>query len=89
MTINPVKLGLTCGVFLAFWHLCWALLVAIGHGQRLMDHLFQLHFIETSRHVAPFEIDLAIMLTGVSFGAGLLMGIVFATIWNQISTRMP
>jgi hypothetical protein len=84
-----MKLGLTCGVFLAFWHLCWAFLVAIGHAQKLLDHLLVLHFINPGWQVLHFETDLAIQLAGVSFGAGLLMGITFALIWNHIQTRMP
>jgi hypothetical protein len=84
-----MKLGLTCGVFLGFWHVCWVVLVAVGHAQQLMDHMLLLHFIDTPWHVMPFEIDIAVTLAGVSFGSGLLMGITFALIWNHISTRMP
>ncbi len=89
MAINPMKAGLACGVFLALGHLCWVILVILGQAQKLLDHVLLLHFITPNWHVAPFEIDIAIVLVGVSFGVGLLAGLAFAMIWNEINVRMP
>ena len=57
--VNPYRVGLWFGIFLALWHTCWSVLVATGFAQALMDFVFWAHFISPVYHVEPFEISRA------------------------------
>jgi len=82
MHVNPLKVGLVFGLFLALWHLCWAALVALGLAQKLLDFVFWMHFIAPPYHVEPFALPRAAILVLITFGVGLIGGFVGAIVWN-------
>jgi len=85
--VNPYRVGLWFGIFLALWHTCWSALVATGYAQALMDFVFWAHFISPVYHVEPFEISRAGILVAFVFFVGLIAGTIGAYIWNAFHTR--
>jgi hypothetical protein len=83
-SINPNKAGLAVGALLGAWHLSWALLVALGLAQPLIDFIFWIHFIKPVYVIEPFELMRAALLVAVTAGIGYLIGLVFAVLWNRI-----
>lgn len=83
MTLNPQRLGLTIGALLGIWHFIWALLVAIGAAQTLMDWIFRLHFITPPYQIGEFSVGLAVGLIIVTSVFGYLFGFVGGWLWNR------
>lgn len=79
---SPHKTGIIGAGLLAGFHFIWALMVAIGIAQPIMDWILSLHMISLSYSVGPFNIVSAIMLlifTGaVGYATGYLLGYLFA-----------
>ena len=82
--INPNKAGLAVGALFGAWHLTWAVLVALGLAQPLIDFLFWIHFIKPIYVIEPFEIARATLLIAVTAGIGYIIGLVFALVWNRL-----
>ena len=80
--LNKNKLGMTLGVFIALWHLVWALLVAVGIGENLLDWALPLHFVSMTFTILEFNIINALILVIAAFVGGYVMGWVFAALWN-------
>ena len=72
------------GALLGGWHLTWAVLVAVGFAQPLIDFLFWIHFIKPVYVVEPFEIGRAVILVLVTAGIGYVVGLAFALLWNRL-----
>ena len=85
MRIDPVRTGLILGLFLALFHAGWALLVALGWAQGLMNFVFWAHFIAPPYRVEPFEGARAAMLMGFVFVVGTIMGWAAALLWNGLA----
>ena len=88
MRIDPIRAGLAFGLFLAAIHTGWALLVALGWAQNLMNFVFWAHFITPPYRIEPFEVARAAILIGFVFIAGAIMGWVVALLWNNLA-RTP
>lgn len=82
--VNPHKTGLVLGAFLAFWHICWSLLVALGLAQVLIDWIFKLHFIRPPYTVTGFNLGTAVILIVAVFVVGYVFGLVIGWIWNRL-----
>ena len=72
-------------------HLLWALLVASGFAQPVMDFVFWLHFIRPVYVIEGFDVARAAgfgpaVLTGA---IGYAMGVAFALLWNQLHRVSP
>ena len=52
--IHPNRAGLAFAAVLAGWHAVWALLVAFGGAQKVLDFAYKLHFMESDAVVGPF-----------------------------------
>ena len=78
------KVGLVVAAVLAGWHLGWAILVAIGLAQPLIDFIFWIHFIRPVYVIEPFATVRAAILIIVTAGVGFLIGSAFALIWNAV-----
>ena len=76
------KTGLTIGGLLGTWHLLWALLVALGVAQPILDFVFWMHFIKPVYVVGPFQLGTALALIVVTSLIGYAMGLILAGLWN-------
>jgi hypothetical protein len=83
-TVHPLKAGLALGVTLGTFHLMWALLVASGWAQPVVDFLFWLHFIKPVYTVAPFDPSIALLLVAVTAAAGFFGAFIFSLIWKAL-----
>lgn len=81
-TVNPWKVGLVFGVLLGGCHLAWALCVAIGWAQPLLDFILRIHFIAPVWTVMPFNVTDAIILVAVTGGIGAVTGWLVGLLWN-------
>ena len=75
-----LKNGLTGGLSLAFLHLCWIIVVALGWGQPLLDFIFKIHMLNSPLQVQAFNPGYAVTLLVVTFTAGFVMGVVIAAL---------
>jgi len=81
--IQAHSLGLVFGTFLAILHLLWALLVAVGAAQPVMDFFFRLHMITPPYKIAEFNLGTAAGLVLVTAISGYVAGWVAGHIWNR------
>jgi len=79
---SPNHAGLVFGSLLAAWHLIWAILVAAGWAQPLIDFIFRIHFLKPAYTVEAFELRLAVMLIVITFGVGYVIGAALIGLWN-------
>ncbi len=82
--INPTKTAFSVAAFLAGFHFVWAVLVALGWGQPLMDFVFWAHMINMSFVVGPFDLSAAMTLVVMTWFFGYVFGLAFARIWNRM-----
>jgi hypothetical protein len=82
--IHPIKAGVTLGVLIGAWHVCWAILVALGWAQPLIDFVLWMHFIQPVYVVGPFDVTRAAILIVVTTGVGFFIGYAFSLIWNRL-----
>jgi hypothetical protein len=82
--INPIKAATTLAILLGGWHLCWALFVATGVAQPLIDFVFWMHFIKPVYVVGSFDLAIAFLLIAVSAALGFVVGFVFSVLWNKV-----
>jgi hypothetical protein len=75
--MNLFRTSVIGGFCLASLHFCWALLVALGLAQPLMDFIFKLHMLNSPFLVQPFSLSLAAGLIGITFLIGCFYGAVF------------
>lgn len=82
--INPPKAALSVAVALGGFHLVWAVLVAIGWAQPIMDFVFWMHMISLPYVVKAFDSSAAVTLIVVTAIMGYVIGYIFAKIWNRM-----
>jgi hypothetical protein len=82
--INALNLGLALGAVVGLWHVCWAVLVALGWAQALIDFILWMHFINPVLHVGPFVPGTAAILIVVTSATGFVAGYLLATAWNWL-----
>lgn len=82
--ISPLKAGLALGTLMGSWHLLWAVLVALGWAQAVIDFVFWMHFLKPVYVVGAFNPGIALILIAVTGAAGAVVGYAFALIWNRV-----
>lgn len=85
--ISKNRLGVVLGSAFGLWHLMWALLVAFGIAQWLLDWAFKLHYIQPVYVVTAFQPLLAVGLIIVTSLLGYVSGWIAAAIWNWLHTE--
>ncbi len=81
--IDPIKAGLVLGILMGAFHLGWALVVAAGWAQSVVDFVLWMHFIKPIYLIAPFAIGTAVVLVAVTTATGFVVGFLFAILWNN------
>jgi len=82
MKTNKNLLGLTIGLFMAFFHFVWLLLVALSLAKPLMEWILMLHHIEFQYVIAPFNLGYAAMLVAFTFAVGYVVGWILGLFWG-------
>lgn len=77
------RTGLALSLVLGAVHLLWAILVAAGVAQPVMDFIFQLHFIRPVYVIEPFSFIRALALVLLTAASGYCIGVIFALLWNR------
>lgn len=83
-TVSVSSAGLVLGLLLGGLHLLWALLVASGVAQPLMDFIFWLHFIWPVYVIEGFDPLRAAGLVLLTAAIGYAIGGAFALLWNRV-----
>ncbi|HLK05392.1 MAG TPA: hypothetical protein VKT53_13200 [Candidatus Acidoferrum sp.] len=87
--LSPNKSGLAVGALFGLWHLLWAICVALGFAQWLINFVFWLHFLNSPFTVATFHWSTALFLILVTGVIGFFFGFVFALVWNWLHRTEP
>jgi hypothetical protein len=85
--LNTQAVALIFGLFMAGFHLLWALLIMLGAAQAFLDWAFWLHMIKNPYMVMPFSFTTALWLLIVTFLVGYVGGWFFALIWNKVHKK--
>ncbi len=83
-TLSPNRAGAVVALILGGWHLAWAVLVAAGWAQPLIDFIFWIHMIKPVYVVEPFSIGRAVLLIAVTGAIGYALGASFGAVWNRV-----
>ena len=83
--LSPAKAAISVGAVFGVWHLMWVSLVASGVAKPILDLILKLHFLEFDYSLAPFAVSTAIVLVGLTFAIGAILGLIFALVWNWLS----
>ncbi|MGA8144684.1 MAG: hypothetical protein WB987_12405 [Candidatus Acidiferrales bacterium] len=83
-TVNPNKAGIVLGTLTGGWHFLWAILVAAGWAQWVLDFVFWMHFLKPPYVVGPFHLSIALVLILVTTSAGYAVGYILGLLWNWI-----
>ena len=83
-TVNPNKAGLVLGALIGGWHVLWALVVAAGWAQLVLNFVFWMHFLKPPCTVGAFSAAIALILILVTTAFGYAMGYVLGVLWNWI-----
>ena len=87
MRTDPVRAGFALGLLLGFLHAGWAILVATGGTQPLLDFMLWAHFLALSIQVAPFDLHQASILVGATAIIGFAMGALLGATWNLLHPK--
>lgn len=79
----PLRLACTLGTAFAALHVVWALLVALGWAQSMVNASLRLHMLSTPVRVASFDLVTAISLIVVTGVVGGLVGWFAGMVWEQ------
>jgi len=82
--LNPTKTGLALGKLLGGLHLIWAILVALGLAQAVVNFSMWAHMVSVPFVVQTFVLSAAITVVVVATIVGYILGYVFAKIWNWL-----
>ncbi len=76
------KTGYVFGGLFGVIHLVWAVLVAVGVAQPLLDFVFKLHMLQPVVVVGSFNLMYAVGLIVMTAVVGYIVGVLLAAMWN-------
>ncbi|MDP2665086.1 MAG: hypothetical protein Q8P23_00330 [bacterium] len=82
--LNPTKTGLAVGKLVGGVHLVWAILVALGWAQWLVNFSMWAHMVSVPLVVGAFNLTAAVTVIIVATAIGYVLGYAFAKIWNWL-----
>lgn len=82
--LNPTKTGLALGKLVGGLHLVWAILIALGWAQALVDFSLWAHMVSMPVVVKAFDLSAAITVVIIATLIGYVVGYFFALLWNRI-----
>lgn len=82
--ISPVKAGAALGVLFGGVHVVWAVLVALGWAQPLLNFVLWAHMLVVPSLVKPFDFTAAVTLVIVTTVIGYVVGYCFALAFNRV-----
>ncbi len=80
--LNPIKTGLTLGVFVGGMHVLWSLFILLGWKKPLIEFSQWAHMIAVPFVVQPFDITAALTVVVMATGIGFVVGNVLAHLFN-------
>lgn len=84
MKCDKQKVAMITGLLMGGLHLFWALIVATGLSQSLMDFIYGLHFLNNPFTVNPFNLTNAIILVLFTTVIGYIVGWAGAWLCNKV-----
>jgi len=81
--INPIKTGIALGKFIGGVHLVWALLVALGWAQALVNFSLWAHMVSYPVVIETFSFSAAVSVIVIASIVGYIFGYAFAHAWNH------
>ncbi len=84
MKLKTGPTALVTGVFVAFMHFVWMLMVYFKIAQWYLNWVFGLHLLTNPYKVLAFNFGTAVTLLVFTFIVGYFAGWVFAFIWNRL-----
>lgn len=79
--------GLTAGALVGSMHVGWAVMVALGYAQGLLDWVYRLHFLDDPFTVMEFQMQNAVMLVVVTTLVGYVAGYAGTWVWNKVNAK--
>lgn len=79
--------GLILGTFIGGFHLIWAVLVATGLAQPLLDFIYFLHLLNNPFVVQSFDALTALELVAFTFVVGYIIGWIIAFLWEKMHSK--
>jgi hypothetical protein len=83
--IDANRLGVVAAVMMAGWHAVWAVLMAGGLGQQVMDLVFRLHGLKSDVVVEPFDAGMMVLLVAAAGVLGYVVGALAGLVWNGLT----
>jgi hypothetical protein len=80
--LNPRRIAIGLGSFVAVVHFLWAVVVAAGYGQAFVNWKLSLMFLSGAFTVNAFDPVNAALLIVLGFVGGAVFGWLFASVWN-------
>ncbi len=81
--LNKNRTALTVSLFVGLMHAMWSLMVFMGLGQKMLDMIYRIHFLNNPFVVSPFIATRAVKLIVFTALMGYVVGFVFAFVWNR------
>jgi hypothetical protein len=81
------KIAVAVGLFFASLHALWALVVALGVGQKYLNWIFPMHFIDNLYTVMNFNLVTAVLLVLVAFVSGYIVTWLFLWFWKLMKIK--
>ena len=82
--LNPRKTGLAFGTLVGGLHLVWAILVALGWAQALVNFSLWAHMVSAPVVIKAFDFSAAVTVIVIDTVVGYVLGYAFAKIWNWL-----